>query len=62
MKTLIQTHKEGKYFVAIDLISNVADQGLTEEKAISNLKNGLEERYRAFWSWHPKEESSNLST
>jgi hypothetical protein len=43
MKTLIQIHKEGKYFAAIDLITNVADQGLTESEAISNLK-------KDFWS------------
>jgi hypothetical protein len=30
MKTRIQIHKEGKYFVAIDLITNVADQGITK--------------------------------
>jgi hypothetical protein len=27
MKTFIQIHKEGKFFVAVDLITNVADQG-----------------------------------
>lgn len=42
MKNIIQIHKEEKYFVSIDLITNVADQGLTEE-ALANLKKGLEE-------------------
>lgn len=46
MKTIIQIHKEGKYFVAEDLVTQVADQGLTEEEAVANLKKGLEERYR----------------
>jgi len=46
VKTLIQTHKEGKYFIAIDLITNVADQGLTESEAVLNLKKGLEEHYQ----------------
>jgi predicted RNase H-like HicB family nuclease len=46
MKTLIEVHKEGKYFVAVDLITNVADQGLTEEEAVKNLKLGLEEHYQ----------------
>lgn len=46
MKTIIQLHKEGKYFIATDLITNVADQGLTEAEAISNLKKGLEEHYQ----------------
>jgi predicted RNase H-like HicB family nuclease len=45
MKTLIEVHKEGKYFVAIDLLTNVADQGFTEEVAVQNLKKGLEEHY-----------------
>lgn len=45
MKTF-QIHKEGKYFVAVDVITNVADQGLTEEEAITNLKKGLEEHYQ----------------
>lgn len=43
MKTIIQMHKEEKYFVATDLITKVADQGLTEEEATVNLKKGLEE-------------------
>ncbi len=46
MKTLIQIHKEGKYFVAVDLITNVADQGFTEKEAVANLKKGLEEHYQ----------------
>jgi len=54
MKTLIQIHKEGKYFVAIDLITNVADQGLTESEAVSNLKTGLEEHYQVLLELAPK--------
>lgn len=54
MKTLIQIHKEGKYFVAIDLITNVADQGLTEEEAVANLKRGLEEHYQVLLELAPK--------
>ncbi len=46
MKTLIQIHKEGKFFVAVDLITNVADQSLSEEEALANLKKGLEEHYQ----------------
>jgi len=46
MKTLIQIHNERKYFIAIDSITNVADQGLTESEAVSNLKKGLEEHYQ----------------
>jgi predicted RNase H-like HicB family nuclease len=54
MKTLIQIHKEGKYFVAIDLITNVTDQGLTESEAISNLKMGLLEYYQVLLELAPK--------
>lgn len=54
MKTIIQIHKEGKYFVAVDLITNVADQGLTEKEAVSNLKNGLEEHYQILMELSPK--------
>lgn len=54
MKTLIQIHKEGNYFVAIDLITNVADQGFTEIEAVSNLKKGLEEHYQVLLELAPK--------
>ncbi|MFA5772261.1 MAG: hypothetical protein WC974_05995 [Thermoplasmata archaeon] len=54
MKTLIQVHKEGKWYVAIDLVTNVADQGLTEDEAIKNLKKGLEEHYRLLMELAPK--------
>ena len=54
MKTLVQTHREGKFFVAVDLITNVADQGSTEEEAISNLKKGLEEHYQVLLELAPK--------
>ena len=54
MKTIIQIHKEGKYFVAVDLITNVADQGLTEEEAVANLKKGMEEHYQILMELTPK--------
>jgi hypothetical protein len=59
MKTPIQIHKEGKYFAAIDLIINVADQGLIEKDAILNLKKGLEEHYQVLLELAPK--GRNLS-
>lgn len=40
--------------MAIDLITNVADQGFTEEEAICNLKKGLEEHYRVLLELAPK--------
>lgn len=55
MKTIIQIHKEGIYFVVSDLITNVADQGLTEEEALANLKKGLEEHYQILMELAPKD-------
>ncbi len=60
MKTIIQVHKEGKYFVAVDLITNVADQGLTEEGAISNLKKGLEGHYQSLMELMPKKRRTSF--
>jgi predicted RNase H-like HicB family nuclease len=54
MKTIIQIHREDKYFVAVDLITNVADQGLSEEEAVANLKKGLEEHYQILMELAPK--------
>lgn len=45
MKTIIQVHQEEDWYIATDLITNVADQGKTEKEAIANLKKGLEEHY-----------------
>ena len=55
MKTIIQVHREGDWFVAVDLITNVADQGRTEEESIANLKKGLEDHYRILVELSPKE-------
>jgi predicted RNase H-like HicB family nuclease len=55
MKTLIQVRKEGKFYVAVDIISHVADQGKTREEAISNLKKGLEEHYQILLELASKE-------
>ena len=55
MKTLIEVHQEGKYFVAIDLFTNVADQGLTEQDALQNLKKGLEEHYQLLIDLTPRD-------
>jgi predicted RNase H-like HicB family nuclease len=55
MKTLIDVHKEGKFFVATDLLSNVADQGLSEKEALQNLTRGLEEHYQLLIELTPPE-------
>jgi predicted RNase H-like HicB family nuclease len=55
MKTLIEVHKEGKYFVAVDLLTNVADQGLSEVEAVQNLTKGLEEHYQLLIELTPRD-------
>jgi len=55
MKTLIEVHRVGKYFVAVDLLTNVADQGLSEEEAAQNLKKGLEEHYQILIELTPQD-------
>ena len=41
MKTLIRVYKEGKFYVAEDLVTNVADQGSTEEEAPAQFEQKL---------------------
>lgn len=60
MKTIIQIHKDGQYYVAVDLITNVADQGLTEEAAVANLKKGLEEHYQILMELAPKDRKTSF--
>ena len=55
MKTLIEVHREGKYLVAVDLLTNVADQGLSEEEEMQNLKKGLEEHYQLLIELTPRD-------
>jgi len=38
MKTLIEVHQEGNYFVTIDLLTNGADQGLFGTRGPAKLK------------------------
>ena len=54
METIIQVHKDGKYYVAVDLVTNVADQGLTEKEAVRRLRKGLEGHYKALLELMPK--------
>ena len=60
MKTIIQVHKEGKWYIAVDLITNVADQGLTEQEALKNLKTGLEEHYELLMRLAPKKRKTTF--
>ena len=54
LKAVISVKKEGKFYVATDLVTNVADQGSSEKEAISRLKQGLEEHYQLLMELAPK--------
>jgi len=54
MKAVIQVKKEGKWFVATDLVTQVADQGTTPAKATANLVKGLQERYEVLLELAPR--------
>jgi predicted RNase H-like HicB family nuclease len=52
--------KEGKYYIATDLVTNVADQGLTEKEAIQRLKKGLEEHYQILMEMVPEGSKTSI--
>ncbi|HKZ48644.1 MAG TPA: hypothetical protein VJ397_07655 [Thermoplasmata archaeon] len=54
MKAVIQVRKEGKWYVATDLVTQVADQGKTEAQAVANLMRGLTERYEVLLELAPR--------
>jgi predicted RNase H-like HicB family nuclease len=54
LKAVISVQKEGKFYVATDLVTSVADQGSSEEEAISRLKQGLLEHYQLLMELAPK--------
>ena len=61
MKTIIQVHKEEDLYVAVDIVTNVADQGKTKEEAISNLKKGLEGHYQVLMEMSLKKINAPIS-
>jgi predicted RNase H-like HicB family nuclease len=46
IEAIVDVHREGRWYVAEDLVTNVADQGRTPADAIRNLKRGLRGHYR----------------
>ena len=52
--------KEGKYYIATDLVTNVADQGLTKKEAIQRLKKGLEEHYQILMEMAPEGSKTSI--
>ena len=43
MKAVVHVKKDGKWYVATDLVTHIADQGRTRDTAIRNLTKGLRE-------------------
>jgi predicted RNase H-like HicB family nuclease len=62
MDTLIQVYRDGEWFIAIDLATNVADQGKTKEEAISRLKTGLKEHYEVLLEMIEKDRNFEIIT
>jgi predicted RNase H-like HicB family nuclease len=60
LKAVISVVKEGKFYVATDMVTNVADQGRTEKEALANLKKGLEEHYEILLSMAPKGSKTSI--
>ncbi|MBI4015113.1 MAG: hypothetical protein HY362_00110 [Candidatus Aenigmarchaeota archaeon] len=57
MEAIVQIKRDGKWFVATDLVTYVADQGLTREEAIQNLQTGLREHYKTLFHIAQKKQS-----
>ena len=53
MKILAEIYREGRFFIARDLQTKIADQGLTEDEAIRNLKQGLADHYQLLLEMNP---------
>ena len=54
MKAVIEVTREDEWYVATDLVTQVADQGRTPEEAKANLVKGLRERYETLLELAPK--------
>jgi hypothetical protein len=53
MKILVEMYREGRFFIARDLLTKIADQGLTENEAVRNLKKGVEDHCRLLIEMNP---------
>lgn len=62
MDTLVQTYQDGEWYVAVDLATDVADQGKTREEAISRLKIGLKEYYETHLKMLEKDKKFEIIT
>jgi len=60
MKGVVRVKKEGKWYVATDLITRVADQGKTREEAVRNLTKGLQEHYEVLPQLAPRKKGTTV--
>ena len=60
MKALLQVKKEGKWYVATDLVTHVADQGKTRDEALRNLTKGLQEHYELLLELAPRKRGTTV--
>lgn len=47
MNAIVEVRREGEWFVATDLVTQVVDQGKSRTEAVRRLQKGLRERYEA---------------
>ena len=60
MKAVIEVNKEGKWYVATDLVTHVADQGKTRQEAIDRLMKGLREHYEVLLELAPRRKGTRV--
>lgn len=60
MKAIIDVRKEGKWYVATDLVTQVADQGMTRKEAVDNLMQSLRERYELLLELAPRRKGAKI--
>jgi predicted RNase H-like HicB family nuclease len=60
VKAVIDMKKEGKWYVATDLATHVADQGRTPEEAMKNLLKGLREHYELLLELGPRRRGTRI--
>jgi predicted RNase H-like HicB family nuclease len=56
----VQVKKEGKWYVATDLVTHVADQGKTRQEALQNLSKGLREHYELLLQQVPRKRGTTV--
>ncbi len=60
MKAVVQVKKEGKWYVATDLVTHVADQGKSRDEAVRNLTKGLREHYEVLLELAPRRKGTTI--